>query len=36
MDEAAYAPMADGDGPFAVITRVRRGIESLFLKWPNR
>jgi hypothetical protein len=27
MDEAAYVPMADGDGPFAVITRVRRGVE---------
>ena len=27
MDEAAYVPMADGDGPFAVITRVRQGVE---------
>lgn len=27
MVEAAYVPMADGDGPFAVITRVRRGVE---------
>jgi hypothetical protein len=27
MDEAAYAPMADGDGPFAVITRARRDVE---------
>lgn len=27
MDEAAYVPMADGDGPFAVITRVRRAVE---------
>lgn len=27
MAEAAYVPMADGDGPFAVITRVRRGVE---------
>ena len=27
MDEAAYVPMADGDGPFAVITRVRRDVE---------
>jgi len=27
MKEAAYTPMADGDGPFAVITRVRRDIE---------
>jgi hypothetical protein len=27
MDEVAYVPMADGDGPFAVATRVRRGVE---------
>ncbi len=27
MDEAAYVPMADGDGPFAVITRFRQGVE---------
>jgi hypothetical protein len=27
MDEAAYVPMGDGDGPFAVITRVRRAVE---------
>jgi hypothetical protein len=27
MDEAAYVPMADGDGPFAVATRVRQAIE---------
>jgi hypothetical protein len=27
MDEAAYVPMADGDGPFAVIARVRRDVE---------
>src|SRR6185437_4076898 len=27
MDEAAYAPMPDGDGPFAVIARVRRDVE---------
>jgi hypothetical protein len=27
MEEAAYTPMADGDGPFAVITRARRGVE---------
>jgi len=26
MDEAAYAPMADGDGPFAVLTRERRDV----------
>jgi hypothetical protein len=27
MDQAAYEPMADGDGPFAVITRLRRCVE---------
>jgi hypothetical protein len=27
MEEVAYRPMADGDGPFAVITRVRGGVE---------
>jgi hypothetical protein len=27
MDEAAYVPVADGDGPFAVITRIRRAVE---------
>jgi hypothetical protein len=27
MDDAAYVPMADGDGPFAVITRIRRDVE---------
>jgi len=27
MEEAAYVPMADGDGPFAVAIRVRRGVE---------
>ncbi len=27
MAEAAYAPMADGDGPFAVIARARRKVE---------
>jgi hypothetical protein len=27
MNEAAYVPMADGDGPFAVATRVRRGVD---------
>ena len=27
MDRAAYAPMADGDGPFSVVARVRRGVE---------
>ena len=27
MDEVAYLPMADGEGPFSVITRVRRGVE---------
>lgn len=27
MEEVAYAPMADGDGPFAVIARVRVGVE---------
>ena len=26
MGEAAYAPMADGDGPFAVLTRDRRDV----------
>jgi hypothetical protein len=26
MDEVAYAPMADGDGPFAVLTRDRRDV----------
>lgn len=26
MDEAAYTPMADGDGPFAVLTRERRDV----------
>ena len=26
MDELAYAPMADGDRPFAVITRDRRDV----------
>ncbi len=26
MDDAAYAPMADGDGPFAVLTRDRRDV----------
>ena len=27
MEEAAYAPMPDGDGPFAVITRLRHDVE---------
>jgi hypothetical protein len=27
MEQAAYTPMPDGDGPFAVITRLRRDIE---------
>ena len=27
MEEFAYSPMADGDGPFAVIARPRLGIE---------
>ena len=27
MNEAAYVPMADGDGPFAVIARIRRDVE---------
>jgi hypothetical protein len=27
MEEAAYAPMSDGDGPFAVATRFRRDAE---------
>jgi hypothetical protein len=27
MDELAYVPMVDGDGPFAVITRDRRAVE---------
>ena len=27
MDDEAYTPMADGDGPFAVIARPRIGIE---------
>ena len=27
MDAVAYAPMADGDGPFAVAVRTRRGVE---------
>jgi len=27
MDEVAYAPMVDGDGPFAVAVRVRRDVE---------
>lgn len=27
MDEAAFVPTTDEDGPFAVITRIRRGIE---------
>lgn len=26
-EEAAYAPMDDGDGPFAVISRVRKDVE---------
>jgi hypothetical protein len=26
MEDHAYAPMADGDGPFAVITRERRDV----------
>jgi hypothetical protein len=26
MERVAYAPMADGDGPFAVITRYRRDV----------
>ncbi len=26
MEEVAYAPMSDGDGPFAVITRERRDV----------
>jgi hypothetical protein len=29
MNEAAYAPMADGDGAFAVATRVRRDVEFM-------
>jgi hypothetical protein len=27
MEESAYVPMPDGDGPFAVITRFRRDVE---------
>jgi hypothetical protein len=27
MEREAYVPMADGDGPFAVITRVREDVE---------
>jgi hypothetical protein len=27
MEKAAYVPMPDGDGPFAVITRFRRDVE---------
>ncbi len=27
MDEYTYVPMADGDGPFAVHCRIRRGVE---------
>jgi hypothetical protein len=27
MDDHAYAPMADGDGPFAVIARTRREVD---------
>lgn len=27
MEEFAYAPMPDGDGPFAIITRYRRNVE---------
>jgi hypothetical protein len=27
MDEEAYVPMADGEGPFALISRVRREVE---------
>jgi hypothetical protein len=27
MGEAGYVPMADGDGPFAVIARVRKDVE---------
>src|SRR4051794_5444560 len=26
MDEFAFAPMADGDGPFMVVSRVRRNV----------
>jgi hypothetical protein len=27
MNSVAYAPMSDGDGPFAVLARTRRGVE---------
>jgi hypothetical protein len=27
MEQVAYTPMPDGDGPFAVITRLRRDVE---------
>jgi hypothetical protein len=27
MDESAYVPMADGDGPFAVAVRIRQDVE---------
>jgi hypothetical protein len=27
MEAAAYVPMLDGDGPFAVLTRIRRDVE---------
>jgi hypothetical protein len=27
MDEEAYAPMDDGDGPFAVVTRIRKSVD---------
>jgi hypothetical protein len=37
MDQAAYAPMADGDGPFAVLTRERRNavfaVAGLAERW---
>ena len=27
MEDAAYVPMTDGDGPFAITTRYRRDVE---------
>jgi hypothetical protein len=27
MDNSAYMPMSDGDGPFAILARIRQGVE---------
>ena len=36
MEEVAYIPMSDGDGPFAVIARTRRDVEFQLSKLEER